>query len=236
MQLTGRKQALIILSKWLPVVLCSAIWSTMVSSGGTAAAAIASKQASVISSNKLSKLTILSDPFKRHRADDEVSGSLQRDQGGRNDIAEDISNSLPRGDDSFDHDNGESAPPSRRPITEDSKTAQTSATTDKDNELINRQHLELTKWFDNLQQQFVQQVLRQRVAEKDHLMMQKWLVDNINDLHRELKQTESDFEHYVQVTKSLLLAGNEQRLMKQQLARATRLPLSIPIYDPQTGI
>lgn len=96
------------------------------------------------------------------------------------------------------------------------------------------QYLDLMKWFEHLQRQFMQQVLRERVAEKDHLLMQKWLVDNINDLHRELKQTESDFEHYVQVTKGLMLTS-EQRL-KQELARATKLPLSIPIMDPQTGL
>lgn len=39
----------------------------------------------------------------------------------------------------------------------------------------------------------------------DHLMLMdmnrkfNWLTDNINDLHRELKQTENDLEHYIQV-------------------------------------
>lgn len=59
------------------------------------------------------------------------------------------------------------------------------------------------------------QIKSQRLNEKDHLMTQKWLVDNINDLHRELKQTEMDFEHYVQVTKSIL-ANNEHKLRLQQ--------------------
>lgn len=46
----------------------------------------------------------------------------------------------------------------------------------------------------------------QRVAEKsaDHLIIENWLIDNINDLHRELKQTENDFEHYVQITRNML--------------------------------
>lgn len=46
-------------------------------------------------------------------------------------------------------------------------------------------------------------------------MMEKWLVDNIKDLHRELKQTESDFEHYLKVTKSLF-AKNELRIEQHQ--------------------
>lgn len=83
------------------------------------------------------------------------------------------------------------------------------------------------KLFKRLEGQFVEQVLRQRIVDKDHLLMEKWLVDNINDLHRELKQTELDFEHYVQVTKNIL-AQNEQQL-RRQLARASSVPLWQPI-------
>ena len=87
---------------------------------------------------------------------------------------------------------------------------------------------QLQRLFRELQARFVEQVIRQRVADKDHLLMEKWLVDNINDLHRELKQTELDFEHYIQVTKNIL-AQNEQQL-RRQLARQTSLPLSIAIH------
>lgn len=83
-----------------------------------------------------------------------------------------------------------------------------------------------------LQGQFVAQVIKQRVADQDHLMMEKWLVDNINDLHRELKQTEMDFEHYVEVTKNILARSElEERnaQLKRQLALQTTLPLSIPL-------
>lgn len=52
-------------------------------------------------------------------------------------------------------------------------------------------------------------------ATVDHLLMEKWLVDNIKDLHRELKQTESDVEHYVQVTKSIMSKiTNKVKLIK----------------------
>lgn len=87
----------------------------------------------------------------------------------------------------------------------------------------------LAKQIQLLRAGFVEQVIRQRVADKDHLLMEKWLVDNINDLHRELKQTELDFEHYVQVTKNIL-AKNELQL-KRELTRQTSLPLwsAVPI-------
>lgn len=201
--------------KWLPLVLAGAVWSTI-----AAAAAAPAKQASVIS--KPYRPTTLVDPLHRPSAavgggEAPIDGELQVDP-----AEEDMSNALPR---AGDDDAAGTGATERAPIASED-TGKGAA-----------QCAELAKWFDNLQRQLVQQVLRQRVAEKDHLMMQKWLVDNINDLHRELKQTESDFEHYVQVTKRLLLAGGaEQRLIKQQLARATRLPLSIPIYDPRAGI
>lgn len=83
-----------------------------------------------------------------------------------------------------------------------------------------------------LQKQFVEQVIKQRVVDEDHLLMEKWLADNVNDLHRELKQTEMDFEHYVQVTKKILARNDVERnnnLLKRQLALQTALPLSIPL-------
>lgn len=89
------------------------------------------------------------------------------------------------------------------------------------------------KAVDQLRDQITRLVIQQRMAEKDHLMMEKWLVDNIKDLHRELKQTELDFEHYVEVTKNIL-AENEAQL-KRQLAVATSLPLTVPIEAPATG-
>lgn len=46
--------------------------------------------------------------------------------------------------------------------------------------------------------------LSARQREDDHLMLENWLIDNINDLHRELKQTENDFEHYLHITKNML--------------------------------
>jgi len=82
-----------------------------------------------------------------------------------------------------------------------------------------------------LEQQLVQQAIGQRVSEKDHLLMESWLVDNIKDLHRELKQTETDFEHYVQVTKNILLRNENQ--LKRQLAQATSLPLSLQLQVAQ---
>ena len=57
--------------------------------------------------------------------------------------------------------------------------------------------------------------------------MERWLVDNVNDLHRELKQTEGDFEHYMRVTKNIFLRNEAQ--LKRQLALATSLPLSIQL-------
>lgn len=75
-----------------------------------------------------------------------------------------------------------------------------------------------------LEKKITEEEQRQQVAEKDHLIMQKWLVDNINDLHRELKQTETDFEHYVQVTKKMM-AQNEFHMMQQMLAT---IPLGTP--------
>lgn len=88
------------------------------------------------------------------------------------------------------------------------------------------------KILEALQQQFVEQVIKQRVVDADHLLMEKWLVDNVNDLHRELKQTEMDFEHYVQVTKKMLAHNDLERdnyLLKRELAMQTALPLSFPL-------
>lgn len=84
------------------------------------------------------------------------------------------------------------------------------------------------KLYTQLQEQLVEHTIRQRVAENDHFLMEKWLVDNINDLHRELKQTESDFEHYTKVTKEII-AQNE-RLIKQQL---TNMVPHVPYFVAQ---
>lgn len=48
----------------------------------------------------------------------------------------------------------------------------------------------------------------------DHVMMEKWLIDNINDLHRELKQTETEFEHFSDVTQHII-ARNEVAYQKE---------------------
>jgi hypothetical protein len=84
------------------------------------------------------------------------------------------------------------------------------------------------KLFEQLQVRFVEQLIRQRAVDKDHLLMEKWLVDNINDLHRELKQTEMDFEHYVQVTKNIL-ARSEQELQRRLARPSSSQSLSIGI-------
>lgn len=103
----------------------------------------------------------------------------------------------------------------------------TRAESDTKSKSIKENDADLTKSLKNLEQLILEEHIQNKMAEKDHLMMEKWLVDNINDLHRELKQTENDFEHYVQVTKRVLLR-NEFRL-KQQLSAATSLPLHMPI-------
>ena len=114
-----------------------------------------------------------------------------------------------------------------------SKTSSSSPTTANRQELSvggQQQQEDSLKILHALQKQFVEQVIRQRVIDQDHLMMEKWLVDNINDLHRELKQTEMDFEHYVRVTKNILAANeleNRNDQLKRQLALQTALPLSI---------
>lgn len=87
-----------------------------------------------------------------------------------------------------------------------------------------------SKWHKRLQEQLIHETLRHRVAEKDHLIMEKWLVDNINDLHRELKQTETDFEHYFQVTKNII-AQNE-RQFKQQVASLMTIAGALPFQMP----
>lgn len=84
-----------------------------------------------------------------------------------------------------------------------------------------------SKLLDQLQKQLINQAIRQQVADKDHLIMEKWLVDNVNDLHRELKQTEMEFEHFVQVTKNIMTQSEQQ--LRRQLAAATSLPLFSPL-------
>lgn len=54
-------------------------------------------------------------------------------------------------------------------------------------------------------------------GQDERQLREKWLIDNVNDLHRELKQTENDFEHYFQVTKRMI-ALNEQRIRQQVAA------------------
>lgn len=78
----------------------------------------------------------------------------------------------------------------------------------------NNDELFETNWAKQLKEQLLDQKLQHQMVEKDHQMMEKWLVDNINDLHRELKQTELDFEHYVQVTKRMLVK-NERQIRQQ---------------------
>ena len=85
----------------------------------------------------------------------------------------------------------------------------------------------LARLIGQLQRELLDQVIKQRMVEKDHLLMERWLVDNVNDLHRELKQTEGDFEHYMRVTKNIFLRNEAQ--LKRQLALATSLPLSIQL-------
>lgn len=101
---------------------------------------------------------------------------------------------------------------------------QTNSQSAEHHQAVGKHSDENLRLYNQLQHQLLEQAMRQRVAEKDHLMMEKWLVDNINDLHRELKQTESDFEHYVQVTKEIL-AQNDIRL-KQQVAATVSLSSS----------
>lgn len=88
-----------------------------------------------------------------------------------------------------------------------------------DRNVVGEQRDSSIRWFRKLQEQLLDQSMRQQMVEKDHILTEKWLVDNINDLHRELKQTETDLEHYVQVTKNIL-AQNEAQLRQQQLASA----------------
>lgn len=88
--------------------------------------------------------------------------------------------------------------------------------------LENEFEFNLTK---QLQDQLLDQEVRHKVAEEDHRRMEQWLVDNINDLHRELKQTELDFEHYAQVTK-IILARNEHQI-RQHVASIAMQPLEV---------
>lgn len=85
--------------------------------------------------------------------------------------------------------------------------------------------------FNQWQNQLVQSQL---LAQRDHELREKWLIDNINDLHRELKQTEGDFEHYFQVTKDLI-ARNEARMnshVNNILARTNTYAGPFPVVAP----
>lgn len=96
-----------------------------------------------------------------------------------------------------------------------------------------------TMWSSRLDKIERELIDRQRGVERDQELRERWLTDNVNDLHRELKQTESEFEHYFQVTKELI-ARNEARINQQQqviikqqqqeLARMNMNP--IPIVYP----
>lgn len=74
------------------------------------------------------------------------------------------------------------------------------------------------RWLSRFREQLAEQWARQRALESDHEMRAKWLIDNINDLHRELKQTEHDFEHYFQVTKDIIAHNSDYA--RQQVAQA----------------
>lgn len=81
-----------------------------------------------------------------------------------------------------------------------------------------------TSWIKRLQMQLNNQEVKQRITDKDRMIFEKWLVDNINDLHRELKQTESDFEHYVQVTKNIMERNEQAKKL------STGTPLVAALY------
>lgn len=81
-----------------------------------------------------------------------------------------------------------------------------------------------SNWFRKLQSQLVEHSIKQSATERDHLMMDKWLIDNVNALHRRLKQMENDFENYVQVTKNTLAQN------WQQLVTAKHLPRDIAVH------
>lgn len=72
--------------------------------------------------------------------------------------------------------------------------------------------------------------LRYQTDQKDRHIMDKWLVDNIKELHRELKQTGLDFEHYLQVTKTIIAQthANFQLALKRIIAQ--RNDVRQPIY------
>lgn len=86
-----------------------------------------------------------------------------------------------------------------------------------------------SSWPTKVQRQLAEQALLQKMSDKDHTLMEKWLVDNINDLHRELKQTESDFEHYVQVTKKFI--EKNELLMSPLIASGLSVPIPVSFYE-----
>lgn len=92
-------------------------------------------------------------------------------------------------------------------------------------QMSSHERLESKNWFRLLQEEIANQAIRQRASDKDHILMQQWLIDNINDLHRELKQTEVDVENYARVTKNLF-ATSERNLKKlSRDRRQSRLAL-----------
>lgn len=128
----------------------------------------------------------------------------------------------------------EQSPFDSKQAIEDSRSrmAKSSASENVVDNAETAKHEYCSKTLRALQKQFVEQVIKQRVVDEDHMLMERWLVENVKDLHRELKQTEMDFEHYVQVTKKMFARYDLERsnyLLKRQLAMQTALPLSIPL-------
>lgn len=85
--------------------------------------------------------------------------------------------------------------------------------------------------FKLLHEEIEKQIKKQKDSAEDNSIMQKWLVDNINDLHRELKQTEVDFEHYVQVTKNILANNERQLKLQKQFSSASREAQGLTLFN-----
>lgn len=60
----------------------------------------------------------------------------------------------------------------------------------------------------------------QKAVEKDHQIREKWLIDNIRDLHREIKQTESDIDHFAKINKQIIDRNID--FTRRQLSQAMR--------------
>lgn len=101
------------------------------------------------------------------------------------------------------------------------KNISTKSTSSTGHTLEGNNKYENNKWVKLINEEIERQSKRMKASEEDHSIMQKWLVDNINDLHRELKQTEMDFEHYVQVTKNILASNERQLKLQKQFSLTT---------------